>query len=123
MGSSSNKHVGLGQQQTGKTESILLASGKLLGFQRPLIAIKAESLQDRFGLGGVLESAFVLKLMLQIAVTLEHLFQIVTHFGHAMLELVHLMFDLLQTTESRECRFVHGRSRVRNERAGPTNPA
>jgi hypothetical protein len=40
--------------------------------------------------------------MLKIAVTFEDLFEVVARFGHAMLELVHLMFDLLQTTESRE---------------------
>ena len=41
------------------------------------------------------ETAFVLKLLLKIAVALEDLFQIVARLRHAVLELVHLMFDLL----------------------------
>jgi hypothetical protein len=92
----------LGQEQAGESETILLSARKLLGFERPHFAIEAESLEDGFGARGVFETAFMLKLMLKIAVTFEDLFEVVTRFGHAMLELVHLMFDLLQTTESRE---------------------
>jgi hypothetical protein len=50
----------------------------------------------------------VLKLLLQIAVALENLFEIVAGIGHAMLELVHLVFDLLQTSERSEGRLVNG---------------
>ena len=48
--------------------------------------------------------------MLQIAVALENLFQIVAGVSHAMLELVHLVFDLLQMTKRRERRLVDRRA-------------
>ncbi len=48
--------------------------------------------------------------MLQIAIALEDLFQIVAGVCHAMLQLVHLVLDLLQTTEGSERRFVDGRA-------------
>ncbi len=48
--------------------------------------------------------------MLQIAIALQNFFQI-AGFSHAMLELMQLVFELLQMAESRERRLVHGRTR------------
>src|ERR1044071_148419 len=96
------QNVGRSQQQTGKAETILLAAREFLGLQRPHFTIETESLENRFSSRGVFKTTFVLKLLLQIAVTLENFFEIVAGFGHAMLELVHLVFDLLQTTECSE---------------------
>ena len=73
-----------------------------------MLAIKTQPLQNRFGLGRVFEPTFALKLVLQIAVALEHFLKIGIRLGHAMLKLVHLVFDLLQVTESGERRFVNG---------------
>jgi hypothetical protein len=44
--------------------------------------------------------------MLQIAVALENLVEIIRRFGHAMFELMHFVFDLLQVTERRQRRLV-----------------
>src|SRR5262249_34864671 len=48
--------------------------------------------------------------MLQIAVALEHFLEIIAGFRHAMFQLVHLVFDLLQTSECGESRFMNGRA-------------
>ena len=61
----------------------------------------------------ILKAAFVLELMLEIAVTLQNLFQIVAGLRHAMLELMHLVLDLLQVAKGGERRFVHGRPGLR----------
>ena len=53
----------------------------------------------------------MLELVLQIAVALENFFQVVAGVRHAMLQLVHLMFDLLQTTKRGERRLVDRRAR------------
>src|SRR5688500_7635210 len=106
------QNVGRREQQTRKAETVLLSTGQFFSLHRPHLAIETESLEDRLSTRGILESAFVFKLLLEIAVPLENLFQVLVHLGHAMLELVHLMFDLLQATKSRQRRFVHGRSRL-----------
>jgi hypothetical protein len=46
--------------------------------------------------------------MLQVAITFQYFLQVGTHFGHAMFQLMHLMFDLLQMTEGSQRRFVNG---------------
>ena len=51
----------------------------------------------------------MLEFVLQIAVTLENLFQIVAGVGHAMLQLVHLVFDLLQAGQTQQAP-THGLS-------------
>ena len=50
--------------------------------------------------------------MLKIAVTFKHLFEVSTHFGHNMLKLVHLVFDLLQVTKGGERRHAERRRRA-----------
>jgi hypothetical protein len=52
------------QKQAGKTETILLAAGELLSFQRPHVAFKSEALQNRFRPGGIFKTTFELKLVL-----------------------------------------------------------
>src|SRR6185503_8168052 len=76
------------------------------------LTIETESLEDRLRARGILETTFVLKLLLKIAVALEDLLQIVARVSHAMLELVHLVFDLLQPAKRRQRRLMHGRSRL-----------
>jgi hypothetical protein len=49
--------------------------------------------------------------VLKIAVTLQNLFEIVTRISHAVLELVHLVFNLLKSPERAQRRFVNCRSR------------
>ena len=48
--------------------------------------------------------------MLQIAVAFQDFFEIISGVGHTMLELMHIMFDLLQPAKGCECRFVDRRS-------------
>ena len=110
MGSSSNKTSGAAKSKHGKTKSILLAAGELLSFERPHVAIKPESLENRFGPRGIFKTTFVFELVLQIAVALENLFEIVAGVCHAMLQLVHLMFDLLQTAKRSQRRLVDRRA-------------
>ena len=50
--------------------------------------------------------------MLKIAVALKHRIEIVARFRHAMFERAHLMFDLLQVSESGERGFVNRRVRL-----------
>ena len=50
--------------------------------------------------------------MLQIAVTRKNFFQIVAGVGHAMLELMHFVFNLLQPAKGSERGFVNSRSFV-----------
>ena len=47
--------------------------------------------------------------MLQVAVARKSLFQIVADVSHAMLKLVHLVFDLLKPAKCREGGFVYSR--------------
>jgi hypothetical protein len=79
-----------------------LSAGKLLGFERPHFALETETLKTRFRTRGVVKAAFEFKLVLQIAVAFENFIEIISRFGHAMLKLVHLMFDLLQPAKRRE---------------------
>jgi hypothetical protein len=51
--------------------------------------------------------------MLEIAITFEHFVEIRVYFGHAMFELVHLVFNLLQATERSQRRFMHRGSRFK----------
>src|SRR5215510_7245430 len=88
-----------------------MATRELFSFQRPHLAIETESLKNRFRARGVFKTAFVLKLLLQIAVALENFLEIVTGLRHAMFQLVHLVFDLLQTSERSESRLMNGRTR------------
>ena len=46
--------------------------------------------------------------MLQITVASQNFFEIITRIAHAVLELVHLVFNLLQAAECRQGRFVNG---------------
>jgi hypothetical protein len=48
--------------------------------------------------------------MLKIAVTREHLFEIFARVGHAMLKLVHFVFDQLKPAERGERGFVNRRA-------------
>ena len=50
--------------------------------------------------------------MLQIAVARENFFEIVAGVGHAMLELMHFVFNLLQPAKGGERGFVNSRSFV-----------
>jgi hypothetical protein len=52
----------------------------------------------------------VFEFVLEIAVTFEDLLEIVAGVGHAMFELVHFMFDLLETTKRGERRLVNRRT-------------
>ena len=105
------QHVRFREQQTRKTQTILLAAGKLFSFHLPRFAIEAQALQDRFGFGGIFKAAFAFVLVLQIAVARQDFFQIIAGVSHAMLKHVHLVFDLLQPAKRRQRRFVYGRTR------------
>jgi hypothetical protein len=48
--------------------------------------------------------------VLQIAVAFQDLIKIVARLSHTVLELVHLVFDLLQMTKGCQRRFVYGRA-------------
>src|ERR1700754_4633061 len=48
--------------------------------------------------------------MLEVAVAFENLLEIVAGVSHAMLQLMHLMFDLLQTPEGCQRRFMNRRT-------------
>src|SRR5215216_1529541 len=100
------QNIGRCQQQTSQAETILLAAGEFLRFQRPHLTFETEPLENGFGSRGIFEAAFVFKLMLQIAVALENFFQILARVCHAMLQLVHLMFDLLQAAKRSERRLM-----------------
>src|SRR5437773_6178865 len=102
--------VWLSEQQTNETQAILLTAGKFFCFERPLVAIEAQPLQDSLSPGSVFESTFALKLVLQIAVTLQDLLQITSRVGHAMLEFVHLVLDLLQMAKCCKRGFVNRRA-------------
>ena len=104
------QNIGRSEQQARKSEAILLSAGKLFSFQRPHVALESESLKNRLGFRGVFESTFVFELVLQIAVAFENLVEIVAGVGHAMLQLVHLMFDLLQAAKRSERRLVNRRA-------------
>jgi hypothetical protein len=80
------------------------------GRHLPVIAIEPEALQDAFGLRRVLKAAFTFVFMLQIAVASQNLLQIVAGIAHTVLELMHLVLDLLQATKGRQGRFVHSRA-------------
>jgi glycerol-3-phosphate responsive antiterminator len=88
----------------------LLTAGKLLSFHFPGFPIKAKALQNRLCFSRVFKAAFAFILVLQIAVLLEDLFQIVAGVGHTMFEVMHLVFDLLQPAKRAERRFVDGRT-------------
>jgi len=106
------QNIGCCKQQTRKTETILLAAGKFLRFKRPHIAFETETLKNRLRFRAVFKTAFELKFMLQIAVTLENFVELVAGIGHAMLKIVHLVFDLLESTKGSECRLVDRRTRL-----------
>jgi hypothetical protein len=53
----------------------------------------------------------VFEFVLEVAVTFENLFEIVAGIRHAMLQLVHLMFDLLQTSKGSKRRLMNRRTR------------
>jgi len=72
-----------------------LAAGKFLRFKRPHVAFETETLKNGFRFRGVFETTFELKFMLQVAVTLENFVELVAGVRHAMLKVVHLVFDLL----------------------------
>ncbi len=50
--------------------------------------------------------------MLQVAVTRQNFFEIVTRVGHAMLKRVHLVFDLLESSERGQSRLMHCGARL-----------
>ena len=104
------QNIRRGQQQTRETKPVLLTAREFLAFERPHVALETEALKNRFGIGGVFETTFVLEFVLQITVAFEDLFQIVSRVGHAVLELVHLMLDLLQATKCCERRLVNSRA-------------
>ena len=75
--------VGRREQQACEAETILLATREFLCLECPHLTFKTESLQNRFGPRGILEATFMLEFMLQIAVALENLFQIIASVGSA----------------------------------------
>jgi hypothetical protein len=54
----------------------------------------------------------VFEFVLEIAVAFENLLEIVAGIGHAMLQLMHLVFDLLQTSKGGKRRLMNGRTRL-----------
>src|SRR5436309_2856268 len=104
------KHIRLREQKARESQTILLPAGKNLRRRRPNFAVEAQALQYRFGARRVLEAALMLELVLQVAVSREHRVEVFRRFGHAMLELMHLMFNRLELTEGRERCLVHGRA-------------
>ena len=95
------EHIRFRQQQTGQAQTILLTARKFFSFELPGIAIEAQALEYRFGFCRIFKATFALILVLKIAVARQHSFQIVACITHAMLKFVHLVLDLLQTSERR----------------------
>jgi hypothetical protein len=104
--------VRLRQKQACQAETILLAAREFLGFQLPCVPLETETLENRFGFRRVFKTTFAFELVLKIAVTREHLFQIFARVGHAMLKLVHFVLNLLKPAERGERRFVNRRARL-----------
>jgi hypothetical protein len=77
----------------------LLATRELVRLELPRVAIESQPLENGFSPGRVFESTLALEFMLEITVTLQNFFEIVAGICHAMLKLVHLVFDLLKTAE------------------------